>query len=207
MGLQPGLDPLVLVGGVVVHHHMQRPARVGLGDQLEEGQELAVAMPRLAGVGDAAGGHLQGREQRGGAVVQVVMGAPTLPGATGRTGWVRSSAWILGLLVHTQHDGVRRWVQVQPDHVADLVDALGIGRQLPALLQMRLEPKGPPDPRDDGRVPEVDDGLLFLFAAGRARVATDGGQGQTGEAIGPPFGCESVGAIGNDLLPARLEPM
>jgi hypothetical protein len=52
---------------------MQRPARVGLGDQLEEGQELAVAMTRMTGVGDAAGGHLQGGEQRGGAVAEMVM--------------------------------------------------------------------------------------------------------------------------------------
>ena len=29
---------------VVVHHDMQLPARLGLGDQLEEGQELAVAV-------------------------------------------------------------------------------------------------------------------------------------------------------------------
>jgi hypothetical protein len=41
-------DPLVLVGGVVVHHHVQLAARVGLGDQLEEVEELAVAVARLA---------------------------------------------------------------------------------------------------------------------------------------------------------------
>jgi hypothetical protein len=51
MGLKPGLDPLVLVSGVVVHHDMQLSARVGLGDQLEEGQELAVAVAGMAGVG------------------------------------------------------------------------------------------------------------------------------------------------------------
>jgi uncharacterized protein (DUF427 family) len=33
---QPGLDGGVLVGGVVVHHHMQLPSRVRPGDQLEE---------------------------------------------------------------------------------------------------------------------------------------------------------------------------
>ena len=34
---QPGLDLGVLVGGVVVEHDMQLPARVRLGDELEEG--------------------------------------------------------------------------------------------------------------------------------------------------------------------------
>ena len=48
MAGQPGLDPLVLVGGVVVHHHVQLAARVDLGDQLEEVEELAVAVARLA---------------------------------------------------------------------------------------------------------------------------------------------------------------
>ena len=41
---QPGLDRGVGVGTVVVQHHMQLPARVGLGDEFEEGEELAVAV-------------------------------------------------------------------------------------------------------------------------------------------------------------------
>jgi hypothetical protein len=48
----------VLVGGVVIHHHMQLPAWIATGDELEEGQKLAVARARLAGVGDPAGGDL-----------------------------------------------------------------------------------------------------------------------------------------------------
>jgi len=34
----------VLVGGVVIEHDMQLTARIGAGNQLEEAQELAVAM-------------------------------------------------------------------------------------------------------------------------------------------------------------------
>src|SRR6476659_9049094 len=71
---QPGLDLGVLVGGVVVADDVQPPPRVGLGDLLEETQELLVAVPGLAGVDDLAGGHLQGGEQRGGAVADVVVG-------------------------------------------------------------------------------------------------------------------------------------
>lgn len=37
----------------------------------------------------------------------------------------------LALLVHRQHQGVLRQVQVQADHVADLVDELRVTRQLP----------------------------------------------------------------------------
>ena len=55
MAGQPGLDLGVLVGGVVVHHHMQLPTRIGAGDELEEVQELAVAMAGMAGVGRGLG--------------------------------------------------------------------------------------------------------------------------------------------------------
>ena len=44
MGGQPGLDLGVLVGGVVVEHDMQLTTWIGLGDLLEEAQELDVAM-------------------------------------------------------------------------------------------------------------------------------------------------------------------
>jgi hypothetical protein len=33
---------------------------IGVGDLLEEAEELLVAMPRVAGVGDFAGGHFEG---------------------------------------------------------------------------------------------------------------------------------------------------
>src|SRR2546430_4118707 len=59
----------------VVTHHVQLDPGVGLGYLLEEGQELAVAVPWVAGIrGDPPGGDLQGSEQGGGAVTLVVVG-------------------------------------------------------------------------------------------------------------------------------------
>src|SRR5947209_9838098 len=52
-------------------------------------------MPRIAGIDDPAGGHLQRGEQRGGAVATVVIGLFSgIPGRIGSIGAVRSSAWI-----------------------------------------------------------------------------------------------------------------
>jgi hypothetical protein len=68
------LDVGVLVGGVVVGHHVHLDPGVGAGDLFEERQELGVGVPVVAGVGDLAGGDLQGREQGGGAVPDVVVG-------------------------------------------------------------------------------------------------------------------------------------
>src|SRR3954447_5853027 len=58
--------------GQVVDHDVQLAAGIGGGDLLEEGQELLVAVPVGAGLGDLAGGHLEGGEQRGGAVPDVI---------------------------------------------------------------------------------------------------------------------------------------
>jgi hypothetical protein len=55
---QPATHGRVLVGGVVVAYHMQLPARIGPGHELEEGQELLMAVPGLALVGDPPGGDL-----------------------------------------------------------------------------------------------------------------------------------------------------
>jgi hypothetical protein len=64
---RPGIDLGPLVRGVVVHYLMQH-ASVGAGHVLEEDQKLLMPVSVLAQPGGLAGGHLQGGEQRGGAV-------------------------------------------------------------------------------------------------------------------------------------------
>jgi hypothetical protein len=74
---------------------VQLLARVGLGDELEEVQELGFAVAVITAVGDLPGRDLQSGEQRGGPVALVVVGGLSgSPGRTGRIGWVRFSAWI-----------------------------------------------------------------------------------------------------------------
>jgi len=58
VAVQPGLDCRVLVGGVVVDDEVQLDPGVGLGELLEEGEELLVAVARVAGVDDVASGDL-----------------------------------------------------------------------------------------------------------------------------------------------------
>ena len=73
---QPVADLDALVRGVVVHHQVQLLVGIGPGDLLEEPQELLVAVPGQAVPGDLSGRDVQGREQGGGAVTDVVVGAP-----------------------------------------------------------------------------------------------------------------------------------
>ena len=164
-----------------------------------------MAVARLAGVGHPAGGDLQRREQGGGAMADVVVGAPLGPARAYRA--KRLSAFQrldLGLLVHAQHDRVRRRVLVQPDHVADLGLQLRIGGELERLGLPRLEIMLGPNPghravaepqlggqqprRPVGHTPGLSGGGARLVARISARrVAANcsgGGPGEAGQPAG-----------------------
>jgi hypothetical protein len=148
---QPDADRRMLVGGVVVDHHVQLAAGIGGGDLAEEGAELLVAVSLGAGVGDPPGGHLQRREQRGGAVPEVVEGQPLRrsgPGRQGRRGALEGLQ--LRLLVHAQHHRRRRRVQVQADDVVNLALQLRVGGELEGLGPPGLHAEAVPHPGDGG---------------------------------------------------------
>ncbi len=94
----------------------KRAARVAGGDLLEEGAELlgAVAAALGVGLGHPAGGHLQGGEQRGGAVPDVVeAGRLQVPGPH-RQGRGSPLQRLDGrLLGDAEHHRLLRWMQVQ----------------------------------------------------------------------------------------------
>jgi hypothetical protein len=139
----------MLVGAVVVEHHMELSARVGAGDELEEGQELGVSMPVKAAAGDLAGGDLQGGEQAGDAVPDIIVGAPLGQPRAQRQGWRGAVQRLdLGLLVHTEHDRAGRRFQVQGTQVGDLGQQLGIGGELERLDAVRGKVVVGPDPSD-----------------------------------------------------------
>ena len=56
----------------------------------------------------------------------------------------------LALFVDAEHDGVRGGIDIKPDHVAQLVDELGVLRQLELPDPMGLEPMRAPDALDRG---------------------------------------------------------
>ena len=91
--------------------------------------------------------HVQGREQRGRAMALVVVGrghGPALLHRQPRLGAVERLD--LGFLVHGEHDRVRRRVQVEPDHVAQLGDERRVLGELEGAHPMRGEPVRLPDP-------------------------------------------------------------
>jgi hypothetical protein len=151
MALEPGTHHRMRVGGQVVDHHVQLAARIGTGDLAQEGQELLMAVPLGAGLGDLAGGHLQRGEQRGGAVPDVVRaGGLRMPGPHRQRRGGPLQGLDLGLLVDAKHHRLRRRMQIQPDDVADLGLQLRVGGERERLRPPRLDPEAVPDPGDGG---------------------------------------------------------
>ena len=108
-------------------------------------------MPAVQRADDLTAGHVQRGEQRGGASPDVV-GGLTLGHARHhrqhRLGPVQGLD--PALLIHAEHQSPLGRVEVEPDHVVDLVDEVRVGGELERLDPVRLEAEGAPDPRDRG---------------------------------------------------------
>ena len=138
---EPGLDDRVLVGAVVVADQVDLEVLGDLGVDLgEELLELRGAVSAVQAGDHGAVGDVEGREQGGGAVPDVVVGA-----ALGHPGHHRQcrlgalQGLDLGLLVHAQHHRRLGWVQVEPDDVVELVDEQRVGGELEVLDPVRLD--------------------------------------------------------------------
>ena len=141
MLLQPGLHGRGLVGGVVVHDqmHVETLGCVALNDP-EEAQELLGPMPRQALADHLAGLHIQGGEQGRGAMALVVVrhgsGAALLHGQS----WLRAIQRLdLALLVDAQHQRLVGRVEVEDDHIGNLVGEFGIAGEFETARQMRSD--------------------------------------------------------------------
>ncbi len=104
-----------------------QPIRDGSIDELEEAQELLVAVPAVVLGDHRAAGHIHGGEQAGGAIAHIVMGHPRRGGGQDwQTGRRAVQGLDLALLIDRQDQGLLRRVQVQAGDVADPVDELRV---------------------------------------------------------------------------------
>jgi hypothetical protein len=105
MGQQPPLDRRGLVGGGVVDDDVH--VQLGGHRAVDRGQEPAELSRPVTAVGlvhDLAGGHLQGGEQAGSAVAEVIVGAPLGQPRPQRQDWPGAVHGLhAGLVVHAQH--------------------------------------------------------------------------------------------------------
>jgi hypothetical protein len=137
---QPRADLGMLVGGVVVHDQVDLQPRGNLGVEMpKECEKLLVPVPALALREDVAPVHIERREERGGAVAEVVVRDALDVAEPHRQQWGRALQRLdLALLINGQHEGVVRGIQVEPDDIADLLDEERIRREFEARAAVRL---------------------------------------------------------------------
>lgn len=138
---EPCFDFGVLVGGIVVDDEMdiEIVGHVGI-DMAQEGEKFLVPMALLALTDDLAASDVQGGEQCGGAMSDVIMGDTfDIAQPHGQYGLGTVQCLYLGFLIDAQDHGVVRWVEVEPDDVAHFFDEEGIVGDLEVALAMRLD--------------------------------------------------------------------
>jgi hypothetical protein len=147
MPLPPRLHLRVLVRGVIVDGCLDGlVGRYFAVNGIEEADELLVPVALHAAADHLACQHVECREQCRGAVTLVVMRHG--PAAAGlerqpRLGAVKRLD--LALFIDRQHDRMIRWVEIEANHVDQLVGELWIARPLERADPMRLKPMCLPD--------------------------------------------------------------
>src|SRR5438552_13312197 len=140
MAVEPAFHPRMFVRPVVVDDQMQ--IELGRGDaidRLQEPEKLLMPMTGHTIPDHFAVEHAEGRKQGGRAVALVVV--RPRPAAARLHRQARLSAvegLDLTLLVHTQHQGLVRRIQIQPDDIRELLDEVLVAAEFEALLATRL---------------------------------------------------------------------
>ena len=133
---EPCPDPAVLVRGVVVGNDVDRQPVWRLPvDLLEEAQPLDMRVFCLETLDQLAVEIVHRREQRDGAVSDIVVGLGADVAGAERQSRLRAFQRLdLRLLVAAQHDGPLRWIEIQPHDIPELGLELRIVRQLERAL-------------------------------------------------------------------------
>src|SRR3990170_1767219 len=142
----PRLHPRILVRAVVVKNQMNlAPARSRSLHPLQKRQEFGVAVPRPAVADDGPVQDIKNRKQGRGAKADAIMRLVRRESWPQRQARLRSIQGLdLALLVHAQHQRLVWWVEVEPHHVSQFADEVGVPTQLEGLGAMRLQAVGAP---------------------------------------------------------------
>ena len=121
MGREPRLHRRGRMRGGVVQDDVQLVTAVATSDALEEREKIGPGVPLAAFSQDLAAGDLERGVQAGQPVAAVVVGlARRQPGPQRQQRLRPAQRLDLGLLVDTQHHGIRRRIEIQPHHIVNL---------------------------------------------------------------------------------------
>lgn len=147
MAIEPFADLQVFVGRIVVEDDMDSLFGWDLRlDLVEKADELLMPVLLHAASYDLAFEHVEGSKQGGGAVALVVVchggDAPLLEGQA----WLGAVERLdLAFLVDREHDGMLGRIDVKPHHVMQLLNEVGVVRELELPDTVRLQAVRSPD--------------------------------------------------------------
>ncbi len=152
MSCEPGLHLGMRVSAVVVHHQVQRRvSRKLLVQATQEFQKLLMPMPLVALADDPALQDFQGGKQGRRAMALVVVRHRAAAPLLQRQARLRAIQGLnLAFFIHAEHHGLLWRIQIQADHIGQLLQKPGVARQLETLDPVRLEVVTAPDVVDRG---------------------------------------------------------
>jgi hypothetical protein len=143
----------MLMGGIVIEDEVDgRLGRYGGIDRFEKSDELLMSVAFHATADHPAFEDIEGGEQRRCAVSFVVMGHGPCASRLHRQPRLSSIECLnLALLVEREDEGVRRWIDIESDHIPELLSEFRIARELEGFDPMRGEMMSTPDALDRTR--------------------------------------------------------
>lgn len=137
-----------LLGNVVIGDQMHvesfRDTGVHMAQKVEE---LLMTMTAFALTQDCSGDGVEGREQCGGAMLDIVVRDPfDVAEPQGQDRLATLQRLNLALLIHTHDQGLLRRVQIQPDDVLYLLDEERVVGKLKVTRSVRPQAEGALDP-------------------------------------------------------------
>jgi hypothetical protein len=196
---QPLAHDRMLVSSVIVEDGVDGLARGDLAlNGVEKANELLVSMTLHVAADHGSIEDVHGRKQGGRAVPLVVMGHRSGAALFHRQPWLGAVERLdLALFVDAEDDCVRRWIDIEADHVAQLADEFGVLGKLELANAMGLQPMGAPDAldrtdADAGRLGHGNARPVRGLARRRCKGQSDDALGDRGVELGDARGTRLV---------------
>ena len=135
MATEPGVHAGMFVRAIMVDDEMQiQLPRGGAIDCLQEPDKFLVPMARHTVADHRAVEHAEGGEHGGGAMALVIVHQrPAAPLLHGEAGLAAGVGLDLAFLVDAQNQGLVGRIQIQPHHIVQLINELGVAAELEGL--------------------------------------------------------------------------
>src|SRR5262245_42635881 len=111
-------------------------------DAFQKSQEFLMAVALMASAQNSSGGRVVGGKQRKRPVTHIIMGLTLGQTRTQRQDGLTALQGLgLALLIDTKHNGLLRWIEIEPNNIAHLLHKHGVLARLEGVHPMGWSPK------------------------------------------------------------------